>query len=241
MGFLNHSTNNIIIDAVLTEKGRELLSRNDRSFEISSFRLSDDEVDYRLISKYGKAVGKEKIEKNTPVFEALTGENNSLKYPLLNLTNVDNLLYMPKIVDINSNINPYYAVSSNSKNSNALRTINVKTSIEGVDSSFNLNESLKDTSFFVLVNSNLLTLNNVSSQDTKDLVTSYKLSTRGDDANKSFNGQRFLEFKIKISGNFTNDLYTLYGTSDNIIKTEIKVIGNKSGACLIIPVEISLN
>ena len=31
MGFLNHSTNNIIIDAVLTEKGRELLSRNSLS------------------------------------------------------------------------------------------------------------------------------------------------------------------------------------------------------------------
>ena len=27
MGFLNHATNNIIIDAVLTERGRELLSR----------------------------------------------------------------------------------------------------------------------------------------------------------------------------------------------------------------------
>ena len=37
MGFLNHATSNIIIDAVLTERGRELLARNDGSFNISSF------------------------------------------------------------------------------------------------------------------------------------------------------------------------------------------------------------
>ena len=53
MGFLNHATNNIIIDAVLTDKGRELLSRNDGSFKISRFRLSDDEVDYSIVEQYG--------------------------------------------------------------------------------------------------------------------------------------------------------------------------------------------
>ena len=34
MGFLDHSTNNIILDAVLTDAGREALARNDGSFEI---------------------------------------------------------------------------------------------------------------------------------------------------------------------------------------------------------------
>ena len=68
MGFLNHATNNVIIDAVLTERGRELLSRNDNSFSISKFRLGDDEVDYSILEKYGLIIGKEKIEKNTPVF-----------------------------------------------------------------------------------------------------------------------------------------------------------------------------
>ena len=29
MGFLDHSTNNIIVDAVLTDKGRASLARND--------------------------------------------------------------------------------------------------------------------------------------------------------------------------------------------------------------------
>ena len=48
MGFLDNSTNNIIVDAVLTDYGRELLARNDGSFSIKKFAFGDDEVDYTL-------------------------------------------------------------------------------------------------------------------------------------------------------------------------------------------------
>ena len=80
MGYLDHSTNNIIVDAVLTDIGREFLARNDGSFSIVKFALGDDEVDYTMIEKFGRTVGKEKIEKNTPVFEAQTNANLALKY-----------------------------------------------------------------------------------------------------------------------------------------------------------------
>ena len=69
MGFLDHSTNNIIVDAVLTDVGRRALAKNDGSFQIFQFALGDDEIDYNIIEQYGRAVGKEKIEKNTPVLE----------------------------------------------------------------------------------------------------------------------------------------------------------------------------
>ena len=72
MGFLDHSTNNIIIDDVLTDKGRERLAKNNGTFRISHYSFGDDEVDYTIIKKFGRTVGKEKIEKNTPVFEAQT-------------------------------------------------------------------------------------------------------------------------------------------------------------------------
>ena len=72
MGFLDHSTNNIIVDAVLTDFGRQQLSNG--TFNVTKFAFGDDEVDYGLIQKYGRVVGKEKIEKNTPVFEAQTVE-----------------------------------------------------------------------------------------------------------------------------------------------------------------------
>ncbi len=72
MGFLQQDTNNIILDAVLTNEGRRRLAANDGSFRIVAFSLGDDEVDYSIIQKFGRNVGREKIEKNTPVFEALT-------------------------------------------------------------------------------------------------------------------------------------------------------------------------
>jgi len=83
MGFLDHSTNNIILDAVLTDYGRQQLSLSNSSFNITHFSLADDEVDYRAIKRYGRAVGKDKIEKNTPIFEALTNPSIAVKYRLI--------------------------------------------------------------------------------------------------------------------------------------------------------------
>lgn len=94
MGFLDHSTNNIILDAVLTDYGRRKLAAGGggnttsggqqvSSFIISQYALGDDEVDYHIVERYGRAVGKEKIEKNTPIFEALTNQDVALKYKLI--------------------------------------------------------------------------------------------------------------------------------------------------------------
>ena len=69
MGFLDHSTNNIVVDAVLTDLGRQALAKNDGSFSIYQFALGDDEIDYSIIQQFGRTVGKEKIEKNTPILE----------------------------------------------------------------------------------------------------------------------------------------------------------------------------
>lgn len=70
MGFLDHSTNNIIVDAVLTAEGRAKLAAG--NLVISSYSFFDTEVDYTIIKKYGVVVGKEKIEKNTAILEAST-------------------------------------------------------------------------------------------------------------------------------------------------------------------------
>jgi len=79
MGFLDHTTNNIIVDAVLTDKGREKLAQSGAGggLNIVKYAFADNEVDYTLLKKYGETVGKEKIEKNTPVFEANTDSTAS--------------------------------------------------------------------------------------------------------------------------------------------------------------------
>ena len=79
MGFLDHTTNNIIVDAVLTDKGREKLAQSGAGggLNIVKYAFADNEVDYTLLKKYGETVGKEKIEKNTPIFEANTDSTAS--------------------------------------------------------------------------------------------------------------------------------------------------------------------
>ena len=62
MGYLNNIT--VTVDAILTKKGRELLARNDGSFQITQFSLADDEIDYTLYNPnhpsgsafYGEAI-----------------------------------------------------------------------------------------------------------------------------------------------------------------------------------------
>ena len=46
MGYLNNQI--LTIDAILTKKGRELMAKNDGSFQITQFALADDEIDYTL-------------------------------------------------------------------------------------------------------------------------------------------------------------------------------------------------
>ena len=88
MGFLDHSTNNIIVDAVLTDYGRQKLANaTSASNFIMTYAFADDEIDYTMVKKYGTVVGKEKIEKNTPVFEASTNAELGVKYYLNTTSN----------------------------------------------------------------------------------------------------------------------------------------------------------
>ena len=85
MAILNPTT--ITVDAILTTKGRELLARNDGSFQITQFALADDEVDYTLYNPThpsGSAFYGEAIE-NTPVLEAIPNESQIMRYKLVTL------------------------------------------------------------------------------------------------------------------------------------------------------------
>lgn len=116
MGWLDHSTNNIILDAVLTDYGRQQLSLSNSSFAVTHFALGDDEIDYRIIKKYGRAVGKEKIEKNTPIFEALTNPNTALKYKLIGRENVGQSLtqiFMPVLTSSPASVSLSVTPTSN--------------------------------------------------------------------------------------------------------------------------------
>ena len=85
MGFLNNTS--VTVDAILTKKGRELLAKNDGSFRITQFSLSDDEIDYTLYNPNhpsGSAYYGEAIEA-MPILEAFPDETQIMKYKLLTL------------------------------------------------------------------------------------------------------------------------------------------------------------
>ena len=85
MAILNPTT--VTVDAILTTKGRELLARNDGSFQITQFALADDEIDYTLYNPNhpsGSAFYGEAIE-NVPVLEAFPNESQTMRYKLVTL------------------------------------------------------------------------------------------------------------------------------------------------------------
>lgn len=84
-GYLQNS--NIVIDAILTKRGRELLSRGRNEFNITHFALGDDEIDYSLWNSdhpLGTAYYGIVIE-NMPITEAVPDETQNLKYKLVTL------------------------------------------------------------------------------------------------------------------------------------------------------------
>ena len=95
MGYLDNSS--ITVDAILTKKGRELLARNDGSFNITQFALGDDEIDYTLFNENhpnGTQYASEAIE-NMPLIEAIPDGSNMMRSQLITLTRGNSLL--PKI------------------------------------------------------------------------------------------------------------------------------------------------
>jgi hypothetical protein len=85
MGYLDNTS--ITVDAILTKRGRELLARNDGSFQITQFALADDEIDYTLFNENhpnGSQFSGEAIE-NMPLIEAIPDENNIMVHKLITL------------------------------------------------------------------------------------------------------------------------------------------------------------
>jgi len=85
MGYLSNTT--VTVDAILTTRGRELLSKGLDFFKITQFALADDEIDYTLYDTthplgsnyYGQAI------ENMPLIEAYPDADQLMKYKLITL------------------------------------------------------------------------------------------------------------------------------------------------------------
>ena len=212
MAILDNST--VTVDAILTKKGRELLARNDGSFQITQFALADDEIDYTLDNPNqpsGSAFYGEAIEA-MPMLEAFPDEAQIMKYKLVTLPRGTSKL-------------PVISLGYNtiSLRQGASLTITPQTlNYLGATSTFEANGYTA-----TIADVRLLSIfNGVGTEST----TTDANITIGTKLSRSVLGTSFT-----LTGTTIN---TLFGTSLSQLSTTLTVIGRDSGARITIPVNI---
>lgn len=101
MAYLDNKS--IVVDAVLTKKGRELLAKNG-SLQITSFALADDEINYGLYNENAASEDLKEIALiNTPIFEPTVDDTQTMKYKLVTLD--QGTTFIPTVTIAQSSIN----------------------------------------------------------------------------------------------------------------------------------------
>jgi ACT domain-containing protein len=215
MAILNNTV--VTVDAVLTTKGRELLARNDGSFQITQFSLADDEVDYTLYNPNhpsGSAFYGEAIE-NMPVIQAFPNDTQIMRYKLATLPRGTSRL---PVVSLGYNT---ITIKQGASLTITPQTLNYL----GATSTFEANGYVATIADIRLLSSFQGTGITVSTVGDQNLNT-----TTGAVLSKSVIGTSFT-----LTGTTVN---TLYGSSLTTLATTITVIGRDSGARITIPVNI---
>jgi hypothetical protein len=210
------SSTSVVVDAILTKKGRELLSRNDGSFQITQFSLSDDEIDYTLYNPNhpsGSAFYGEAIEA-MPIIQAYPNDQEIMKYKLITLPR--GTAKIPVLSVGYSNI----VLKQGSSLSITPQTLNYL----GATSTF-------EASGYVATIADVrttATFNGVGI-NTPEATSLNSTTTIGTNVSKTVIGTT-----INITATTVN---TLFGTNTSLYTTLV-VVGRDSGARISVPVQI---
>jgi hypothetical protein len=216
MAILNPTT--VTVDAILTTKGRQLLARNDGSFQITQFALSDDEIDYTLYNPnhpsgsayYGQAI------EATPVLEAFPNDTQIMRYKLVTLPRGT-----AKLPVINIGYN------SITIKQGASLTITPQTlNYLGATSTFESNGYTVSVADGRLLSSFQGTGITTTTPGTNTLNTTTGATLSVTQVGTSFT----------ITGTTIN---TLYGTTLTSLTTTLTVVGRDSGARITIPLVVN--
>jgi len=216
MAILNPTT--VTVDAVLTTKGRELLARNDGSFQITQFSLADDEIDYTLYNPNqpsGSAFYGEAIEA-MPIIQAFPNDTQIMRYKLVTLPRGTSRL---PVISLGYNT---ITIKQGASLTITPQTLNYL----GATSTFEANGYVATIADIRLVSSFQGTGITTTAVGDQSLNT-----TTGAVLSQSVIGTSFT-----LTGTTVN---TLFGTSLTTLSTTITVIGRDSGARITIPINIS--
>jgi hypothetical protein len=216
MAILNPTT--VTVDAILTTKGRELLARNDGSFQITQFSLADDEIDYTLYNPNqpsGSAFYGEAIEA-MPIIQAFPNDTQIMRYKLVTLPRGTSRL---PVVSLGYNT---ITLKQGASITITPQTLNYL----GATSTFEANGYIATIADIRLLSS--FTGTGVTATST--VGNSALNTTTGAVLSKSDLGTSFT-----LTGTTVN---TLYGTTLTTLTTTLTVIGRDSGARITIPINI---
>jgi hypothetical protein len=218
MGFLNNTI--VTVDAILTRKGRELLAKNDGSFRITQFALSDDEIDYTLYNPnhpsgsayYGQAID------GMPLLEAFSDETQIMKYLLTTLPRGTSRL---PILDLG-----YTSITLNQGASLAItpQTLNYLGGTQTFESS-GYTATISDVRLM-----NTFTGVGINTAQATALNST---TTLGTNVSKTVIGTT-----INLTATTIN---ILFPEGVNQISTTLTVVGRDSGARITVPVRINKN
>ena len=210
------SSTSVVVDAILTKKGRELLARNNGSFQITQFSLSDDEIDYTLYNPNhpsGSAFYGEAIEA-MPILQAYPNDQEIMKYKLITLPRGTAKL---PVLDIGYNAIQLRQGASLSITPQTLNYLGATSTYE--------------QSGYVATIGDVRTMSafNGLGINTPEATSLNSTTTIGTNVSKTVIGTT-----INLSATTLN---TLFGTNSTLYTTLV-VIGRDSGARLTIPVTI---
>lgn len=218
MGFLNNTI--VTVDAILTRKGRELLAKNDGSFRITQFALSDDEIDYTLYNPnhpsgsayYGQAID------GMPLLEAFPDETQIMKYLLTTLPRGTSRL---PIIDLG-----YTSITLNQGASLAItpQTLNYLGGTQTFESS-GYTATISDVRLM-----NTFTGIGINTAQASSLNST---TTLGTNVSKTVIGTT-----INLTATTIN---ILFPEGVNQISTTLTVVGRDSGARITVPIRINKN
>jgi len=218
MGYLNNQV--VTIDAILTTKGRELLAKNDGSFRITQFALSDDEIDYTLYnpnhpsgsSFYGEAI------ENMPLLEAFPMETQIMKYKLATLPRGTAKL---PVLDLGYSAITLQQGASLSITPQTLNYLGNAQTYETSGYSFTISD-IRLMSTFTGIG-----INTTAAQSANSAVSTTTLGTNV--------SQTVIGSQLNVRATTVN---TLFGSNSQLVTT-LTVVGLDSGARLTIPVTIN--
>jgi hypothetical protein len=233
MGFQDNS-GQVFIDAVLTDLGREKLARNDGSFEIVSFRLGDDEIDYRFWNELTGSDSKDLKILDTPIFEAFTNENIALRSPLVTIRNA-RLQFMAEFVAKPSSI------SLKEQTDSVGGGVDVIVSQEIARAQTILPPEIIDVNYSIEVDNDLLFVHDEVPVSITPFGTAKYIKSATPGVTTSAGGTQ-LKFNLRVQTLTTEVFDVLVGASvakPRNISTNVVVTGQQSGLNIKIPVTVT--